>query len=393
MGSMNALPRRCRLKPLEKHRSQRRSNGHSSEPVPPIHHDKDGHLACHRGDLILDKYEILDTLGEGTFGRVFEVRDLSKRSRKSLALKVIRNKRHYRESAQAEIDILNKLNQWDPEGKHLFVSLLHDFDYYGHVCLVFPKYGMSVFDFMKANSFVPYPMEQVRHIAYQLCFAVSFMHDHGLVHTDLKPENMIFVTDAYDVRPEPTSRKKEYRIMRDTSIRLIDFGATVFNRKDQTAIVSTRHYRAPEVILELGWSYPCDVWSIGCIIYELLKGVPMFQVHEDVEHLAMMQRVLGTLPQHMALKSKKNMFEYGRLRWDEHSSRGRYVRETLEPLNRCFQISDPVQAELFSLISDMLQYPPSARCRLGEVLNHRFFRRLSKHLRLHDIDAQTDEER
>ncbi|KHJ46009.1 hypothetical protein D918_03672 [Trichuris suis] len=210
---------------------------------------------------------------------------------------------------------------------------------------------MSVFDFMKANNFVPYPMEQVRHIAYQLCFAVSFMHDHGLVHTDLKPENMIFVTDAYDFRLEPTNRKKEYRVMRDTSIRLIDFGATVFNRKDQTAIVSTRHYRAPEVILELGWSYPCDVWSIGCIIYELLKGVPMFQVsfraddqsgrwyisfeqvHEDLEHLAMMQRVLGTLPQHMALKSKKNMFEYGRLRWDEHSSRGRYVRETLEPLN------------------------------------------------------------
>ncbi|CDW53989.1 Pkinase domain containing protein [Trichuris trichiura] len=358
---------------VQKHRSQRRSDDDSSEPVPPIRHDKDGHLACHRGDLILDKYEILDTLGEGTFGRVFEVRDLNRRSAKSLALKVIRNKRHYRESAQAEIDILNKLKQWDTDGT-LFVNLLNDFDYYGHVCLVFPKYGMSVFDFMKANNFVPYPMEQVRHIAYQLCFAVSFMHDHGLVHTDLKPENMIFVTD-------PLLQKKEYRVMRDTSIRLIDFGATVFNRKDQTAIVSTRHYRAPEVILELGWSYPCDVWSIGCIIYELLKGVPMFQVHEDLEHLAMMQRVLGTLPQHMALKSKKNMFEYGRLRWDEHSSRGRYVRETLEPLSVRRLTSDPVQAELFNLISDMLQYPPSARTRLGEVLNHRFFRRLPKHLR------------
>ncbi|KFD61784.1 hypothetical protein M514_26030 [Trichuris suis] len=407
MGSINTLPRPYWLRSKKKHRSQRRSDGDSSEPVPPIRHDKDGHLACHRGDLILDKYEILDTLGEGTFGRVFEVRDLNRRSGKSLALKVIRNKRHYRESAQAEIDILNKLKQWDTDGTHLFVNLLHDFDYYGHVCLVFPKYGMSVFDFMKANNFVPYPMEQVRHIAYQLCFAVSFMHDHGLVHTDLKPENMIFVTDAYDFRLEPTNRKKEYRVMRDTSIRLIDFGATVFNRKDQTAIVSTRHYRAPEVILELGWSYPCDVWSIGCIIYELLKGVPMFQVsfraddqsgrwyisfeqvHEDLEHLAMMQRVLGTLPQHMALKSKKNMFEYGRLRWDEHSSRGRYVRETLEPLNRCFQTSDPVQAELFNLISDMLQYPPSARTRLGEVLNHRFFRRLPKHLRLHEIDTQS----
>ena len=46
-------------------------------------------------------------------------------------------------------------------------------------------------------------------------------------------------------------------------------------------IVSTRHYRAPEVILELGWSHPCDVWSIGCIIYELATGTTLFQTHDN----------------------------------------------------------------------------------------------------------------
>ena len=56
---------------------------------------------------------------------------------------------------------------------------------------------------------------------------------------------------------------------KSSAIKVIDFGSTTHERPDQNYIVSTRHYRAPEVILGLGWSYPCDVWSIGCILVEL----------------------------------------------------------------------------------------------------------------------------
>jgi dual-specificity kinase len=59
------------------------------------------------------------------------------------------------------------------------------------------------------------------------------------------------------------------RVPKSSAIKVIDFGSTTYERQDQTYIVSTRHYRAPEVILGLGWSYPCDVWSVGCIIVEL----------------------------------------------------------------------------------------------------------------------------
>mgnify|MGYP005734442977 FL=1 len=61
-------------------------------------------------------------------------------------------------------------------------------------------------------------------------------------------------------------------------------------------MVSTRHYRAPEVILGLGWSFPCDIWSVGCIVVELATGEALFQTHDNLEHLAMMERVLGPLP-------------------------------------------------------------------------------------------------
>ena len=67
----------------------------------------------------------------------------------------------------------------------------------------------------------------------------------------------------------PGSAGKSVRRMRDTRVKLIDFGSATFDWEHHSSVVSTRHYRAPEVILELGWSHPCDVWSIGCIIFEL----------------------------------------------------------------------------------------------------------------------------
>lgn len=55
------------------------------------------------------------------------------------------------------------------------------------------------------------------------------------------------------------------RRVKNTDVRLIDFGSATFDHEHHSTIVSTRHYRAPEVILELGWSQPCDVWSIGYV--------------------------------------------------------------------------------------------------------------------------------
>ena len=66
--------------------------------------------------------------------------------------------------------------------------------------------------------------------------------------------------------------------MKNSDIRLIDFGSATFDAEHHSTVVSTRHYRAPEVILELGWSHHCDMWSIGCIMFELYRGHTLFQV-------------------------------------------------------------------------------------------------------------------
>lgn len=89
----------------------------------------------------------------------------------------------------------------------LCVKMLTWFDYHGHVCIAFEMLGLSVFDFLKDNNYQPYPLDQVRHMSYQLCYAVKFLHDNKLTHTDLKPENILFVDSDYDLTYTKKVRK------------------------------------------------------------------------------------------------------------------------------------------------------------------------------------------
>lgn len=132
----------------------------------------------------------------------------------------------------------------------------------------------------------------------------TVLHDLNLIHTDLKPENILLVNSQYQTftynRSIPsssttTSRSSRHRkVLLDPEIRLIDFGSATFQEEYHSSVVSTRHYRAPEIILNLGWSYPCDIWSIGCILVEFFTGDALFQTHDNLEHLAMMEAVCGS---------------------------------------------------------------------------------------------------
>jgi dual-specificity kinase len=130
------------------------------------------------------------------------------------------------------------------------------------------------------------------------------LHDLNLIHTDLKPENILLVENNYQTftynRSIPSSstatqRSSRHRkVLLNPEIRLIDFGSATFNDEYHSSVVSTRHYRAPEIILNLGWSFPCDIWSIGCILVEFFTGDALFQTHDNLEHLAMMEAVCGS---------------------------------------------------------------------------------------------------
>nr|XP_029709694.1 uncharacterized protein LOC109414708 isoform X6 [Aedes albopictus] len=354
-----------------------------TEKQPSVRDDADGHLIYHTGDILHNRYKILATLGEGTFGRVVKVKDMEMDH--TMALKVIKNVEKYREAAKLEINALEKIAEKDPTFQHLCVKMLDWFDYHGHMCIAFEMLGLSVFDFLRENNYEPYPMEHVRHMAYQLCYAVKFLHENKLTHTDLKPENILFVDSEFTT--SFNGRKvanREVRRVKCTDIRLIDFGSATFDHEHHSTIVSTRHYRAPEVILELGWSQPCDVWSIGCIMFELYLGITLFQTHDNREHLAMMERILGTIPYRMARKTRTKYFHHGKLDWDEKSSAGRYVRDHCKPLHRYVLAETPDHLQLFDIIRRMLEYDPANRITLGEALRHPFFAKLPPAQRLHE---------
>ncbi|KAK2588301.1 hypothetical protein KPH14_004319 [Odynerus spinipes] len=361
---------------------------HAISPRPPsVEDDEDGHLVYQSGDILANRYKVLATLGEGTFGKVVKVKDLQMDH--VMALKIIKNVEKYREAAKLEINALEKIAAKDPEGHHLCVKMLDWFNYHGHMCIAFEMLGLSVFDFLRDNNYQPYPLEHVRHMGYQLCYAVKFLHDNKLTHTDLKPENILFVDSDYESTYNSKKRKDVRRVKR-TDIRLIDFGSATFDHEHHSTIVSTRHYRAPEVILELGWSQPCDVWSIGCILFELYLGITLFQTHDNREHLAMMERILGTIPHRMARKTKTKYFYYGKLDWDDKSSAGRYVRDNCKPLYRYLLSDDEEHRQLFDLIKRMLEYEPSQRIALKDALQHPFFDSLPAHQRLTDPRAAGD---
>ncbi|KAF1980016.1 kinase-like protein [Bimuria novae-zelandiae CBS 107.79] len=263
--------------------------------------DEDGHYMVHPEADLTERYQIIKLLGQGTFGKVVEAWDRSKRTK--CAIKVIRSVPKYREASRIELRVLSTLKSNDEYNMNRCIHLRDCFDFRNHICIVTDLYGQSVFDFLKSNQFVPFPSSHIQKFAKQLFTSVAFLHDLNLIHTDLKPENILLVNNNYQTftynRTVPssstlTNRQARHRkVLLDPEIRLIDFGSATFNDEYHSSVVSTRHYRAPEIILNLGWSYPCDIWSIGCILVEFFTGDALFQTHDNLEHLAMMEAVCG----------------------------------------------------------------------------------------------------
>ncbi|ERN03909.1 serine/threonine-protein kinase AFC3 [Amborella trichopoda] len=353
-------------------------------PSPPWRgDDKDGHYLFDIGDNLTPRYKILSKMGEGTFGRVLECYDLETRA--LVAIKVIRSTKKYREAALIEIDILHHLARNDAGGSHC-VQIQNWFDYRNHICIVCERLGPSLFDFLKRNKYRPFPVDLVREFGRQLLESVAYMHDLRLIHTDLKPENILLVSSEYVKLPDHRRSSQDEMYFRclpkSSSIKLIDFGSTVFESLNNSSVVSTRHYRAPEVILGLGWTFPCDIWSIGCILTELCSGEALFQTHENLEHLAMMERVLGPLPEHMIRKADRCAEKYFRrgthLNWPE----GAGSRESIRAVRKLDRLKSIISshvhsssATLVDLLYGLLKFDPTQRLTAREALNHPFFSR------------------
>ncbi|KAG0652205.1 dual specificity kinase lkh1 [Hyphodiscus hymeniophilus] len=358
--------------------------------------DEDGHYKVVEGKDLTERYEIVSLLGQGTFGKVVKARD--KRREKFVAVKIIRSVQKYRDASRIELRVLSTLKANDHDNRNRCIHLRDCFDFRGHICIVMDLLGQSVFDFLKANQFVPFPNSQIQNFARQLFTSVAFLHDLNLIHTDLKPENILLVDNAYQAftysRRIPSSsttvnrQAAQRKVLLDTEIRLIDFGSATFQDEYHSSVVSTRHYRAPEIILGLGWSFPCDIWSIGCILVEFFTGDALFQTHDNLEHLAMIEAVCGkkintALIQAVNQMSKRNggnsaskFFKRLKLDYPQQDTT-RASRRFVKAMKRLEEIipdNTPFCKNFLDLLKQIFVYDPAQRITAKQALQHPWFK-------------------
>jgi dual specificity protein kinase CLK2/3 len=202
---------------------------------------------------------------------------------------------------------------------------------------------------------------------------LEFLHGCGLIHTDLKVENVLLMNS----REVPYGNNTRHLVPQSTRIKLIDFGGATYDKDKKSSVINTRQYRAPEVILGTGWSMPSDIWSAGCVLAELYKGELLFSTHDNMEHLALMERMLGAFPRDMVELSKEDGSKMAQEAFDSkgwHRS-GRvlsaesalYVRKT-GPLESI--LSNPRDAWFVELLRRMLVMDPRERGTARECLQY-----------------------
>ncbi|KAK0718408.1 kinase-like domain-containing protein [Lasiosphaeria miniovina] len=356
--------------------------------------DDDGHYIVVPDNDLTERYQMIKLLGQGTFGKVVQARD--KRRNKLVAIKIIRSVQKYRDASKIELRVLATLKANDEENRNRCIHLRDCFDFRGHICIVMDLLGQSVFDFLKSNQFVPFPNSQIQNFARQLFTSVAFLHDLNLIHTDLKPENILLCHNDYQTftynRKIPSSSSTiarlatQRRVLLDTEIRLIDFGSATFQDEYHSSVVSTRHYRAPEIILGLGWSYPCDIWSIGCILVEFFTGDALFQTHDNLEHLAMMEAVVNaridtSLVQQVGRVTRNGgnpaskYFKRTKLDYPttETTRASRRFVKAMKRLDEIIPASNPFLESFLDLLKKIFVYDPNRRITAKGALQHPWF--------------------
>lgn len=368
------------------------------------HKDEIPHFSWERGLRINSRYEVKELLGDGTFGRVLLADDL--RQKRQVAIKIIRDVEKYTRNAQREAEILEDIRQADPKRAAGCVRLYETFFYDTEdgarlFCLACEVLGMSLYDLIKLNRYRGLWVQDAQSIAEQCLRALNFLHtDLKLTHTDLKLENILLASSE---PPEPadfpreaswqdahqkdgsSSSRRTHQYVRPTSarIKLIDFGNATYELEHHSSIINTRQYRAPEVILDLGWNERSDLWSIGCIVMELYTGGLLFRTHESLEHLALIEQIAERFPERMLQKAKsvqqgRFVLEEGasslhwRLRWPEGAPSSDSVQKVRQK-QALHKLIEKQHRALADFAASLLIVDPSRRPSARTALVHPFF--------------------
>ncbi|KAJ7702473.1 hypothetical protein B0H17DRAFT_1327388 [Mycena rosella] len=297
-------------------------------------------------DHLAFRYEIIDTLGKGSFGQVLHCRDHC--TGESVAVKMIRNKKRFHHQAIVEIKILDNLRKWDPEEKHHVIKMTEHFYFRNHLCIAMELLSINLYELIKANGFVGFTTALIRRFANQMLLSLSLMRHHRIVHCDLKPENVLLRHPA------------------KSALTVIDFGSSCLEHEKKSILP------VPEVILGMNYHMAIDMWSLGCILAELYIGFPIFPGENEQEQLSCIMEVLGIPDKEFVNRSSRrnsfSVYPNGAPR-AVINSKGRRRRPGTKTLAQVLRCNDE---EFVDFISKCLVWDPERRIKPQAAMRHPF---------------------
>uniref|UniRef100_A0A8C6KP37 Stress-activated protein kinase JNK n=1 Tax=Nothobranchius furzeri TaxID=105023 RepID=A0A8C6KP37_NOTFU len=193
--------------------------------------------------------------------------------------------------------------------------------------------------------------ERLSYLLYQMLCGIKHLHSAGIIHRDLKPSNIVVKSDC--------------------TLKILDFGLarTAATGLLMTPYVVTRYYRAPEVILGMGYQANVDVWSVGCIVAEMIRGSVLFPGTDHIDQWNKVIEQLGTPSQDFLMKLNQSVRTYveNRPRYAGYSFE-KLFPDALFPADSDHNKLKASQAR--DLLSKMLVIDASKRISVDEALQH-----------------------
>lgn len=242
------------------------------------------------------------------------------------------------------------------------INFTQSFYFRGHLCISTELLGMNLYEFIKAHEFKGFSLKLIRRFAKQMLSSLVLLKGQRVIHCDLKPENILL---AHPLHSE---------------IKVIDFGSSCFENEKVCTYIQSRFYRSPEVILGMSYGLPIDMWSLGCILAELLTGYPIFPGENEQEQLACIMEIFGPPEKHLIEKSsrKKLFFDsMGKPRITV-SSKGRRRRPSSKTIQQALKCDDDA---FLDFISRCLRWDPDRRLKPEEAIHHEFITGAKRNLR------------
>ena len=295
------------------------------------------------GDHLAYRFEVLSSFGSGAFGQV--VKALDHKTGQQVAIKIIVNTEQMHEQGQIEAKILARLN------RHGCPNVVRAYDFFifrSHICITFEILGRNLYELIQLNQYQPFPTIMTRTYALQIFQALEGIHNTGIIHCDIKPENILISNTQRNV------------------IKIIDFGSGCFDGRQKYEYIQSRYYRAPEVVLGLNYGPPMDIWGAALVIIEMLIGRPLFQCTTQHELLLMIAEIFGPPPVELIKKCKRRN-DFFDLKLELKPMKGRICNPSSVSLQSILKINDP---NLIDFLTKCLKWDQKERMTAKEALQH-----------------------